>query len=357
VIRIERSEIQSAYEWYRRRDSLDLEPPYQRRANIWKSNAKSFLIDSMINGFDVPKLYVADLALLPGVMRAPGNTHAVIDGKQRLESLFQWFDGSLPLNSDFVYRRDPLIEASRMTCSQLSVTYPDLAVSVEEFPLHVMNVIADHQDEINQLFIRLNQSKSLSGAETRNAMEGKAPEIIRRLAKHPFITDRVAFSALRGGDLNTVAKVLLMESTGDFVDVKRRRLDLFVEAIANGVERADMGVAGLEEAATSVETVFDGMATVFESSDPLLTTQGQVPVYYWLVRELGARSNLRSFIEDFEREREANRRLIAEVGTQGPIDVELLRYDQLNRSVNDVHSLTGRFEILRLRYQRTDVKN
>src|SRR5262249_27276116 len=154
---------------------------------------------------------------------------------------------------------------------------PELAVTVEQYSLDVMNVAADHQDEINQLFIRLNQSQPLTGAETRNAMEGKAPGVIRELARHEFIRDRVSFAVRRGGDLNTVAKVLLMESTGDFVDVKRRKLDSFVQAIARGVERADKGRAGLEEAAEGVSRIFDDMAKVFRTSDPLLATQGQVP--------------------------------------------------------------------------------
>jgi hypothetical protein len=75
-------------------------------------------------------------------------------------------------------------------------------------------------------------------------------------------------------------------------------------------------------------------------------TEGQVPVYYWLVRNVGYHSDLRAFIEGFEKTRQENRRLVAELGTSGPVDIELLRYDQFNRSVNDRLSLIGRYEIL-----------
>lgn len=350
MIRIEPSNIVTAYDWYQRRDRLELSPPYQRRAGLWSKHTKAFLIDSIINRFDVPKFYVADLALLPKSLFTPNSTHAVIDGKQRFEALFEWFSGALTLNTDFVFLEDPLVEAAGLNISALSKTLPDLAARVEFFPLAVMNVVTDNQEQIDQLFIRLNQSLPLTGAETRNAMEGEAPDVIRHLADHRFFTDRVAFSVKRGGDLNTAAKILLLEFTGEFVDVKRRRLDLFVKAIAKEGELAAARPGSLKRAAKRVESVFGDMARVFRSRDRLLATQGQVPVYYWLIREFGAVDGLREFISDFELSREDNRRLIAERGTTGPIDRELLQYDQFNRSVNDQHSLLGRYEILRRRY-------
>lgn len=346
MIRIGRSPVKTAYGWYERRRTIDLAPAYQRRGKLWKRPSKSYLIDSMINGFDVPKLYVADLQLMPEEMRDPGMTHAVIDGRQRLETLFEWFDGSLRLAKDFVYRRDPAREAAGMNSHDLSSRFPEMAAAVERFPLDVMNVVADTQDEINQLFIRLNQSKPLTGAETRNAMEGEAPEVIRELTEHEFFKDKIAFSVERGGDQNAAAKVLLMESAGEFVDVKRRKLDLFVQDIADEVDKASVGTSGLRRAAANAERVFNNMVVVFRTHDPLLRTQGQVPVYYWLIRSLGPAEGLRKFLAEFERERELNRQRLKEVGTQGNIDGELLQYDQFNRSVNDQHSLRGRFEIL-----------
>ncbi len=352
MIRIEPAQLGVAYDWYRRRGDIELDPPYQRRGGLWNKHTKAFLIDSMINRFDVPKFYVADLSLLPRNLLNGEKTHSVIDGKQRLEAIFEWFSGDLNLNEDFAYLEDPLLPAAGLNSEALRADHPELAARVETFPLAVMNVITDDQDLIDQLFIRLNQSQPLTGAETRNAMEGEAPGIIRELAGHRFFTDRIRFSVKRGGDLNTVAKILLLEFAGSFVDVKRRPLDAFVKDIAREADRASGSPSGLKHAAERAKRVFDEMADVFHSRDSLLSTQGQVPVYYWLVRDIGATDDLRKFIDKFETEREANRRLVAEMGTTGPVDVELLQYDQFNRSVNDQHSLLGRYEILRRRHGR-----
>src|SRR4051794_1215835 len=115
MIRIRPSKRSEAYMWYKDRDRLDLSPPYQRRGNLWSPYAKAFLVDSMLNGFDIPKIYVAELALLPDGLRTPGKARAVIDGRQRFEALFEWFGGTLKLNDDFVLAEDPAVRVSGMT--------------------------------------------------------------------------------------------------------------------------------------------------------------------------------------------------------------------------------------------------
>ncbi len=351
-MKIRPSKQVEAYSWFQGRHRLDLSPPYQRRGGLWSPQAKAFLIDSMINGFDVPKIYVAELALLPANLRTPNMARAVIDGRQRFEAMFEWFMGELPLNDDFILTEDPEVRAAGYNSRELAARYPELAGRVENFSLSVMEVWTDSQDEINQLFIRLNQSQPLTGAETRNAMAGEAPQVLRRLVQHQFFEDRIRFNVKRGGDLNTAAKLLLVEFVGSLVDVKKRRLDSFVKEIAKEGELAEAPVEALRLAEDAVERVLDAMSLVFQSRDPLLNTQGQTPVYYWLVRNVGADPNLRDFLDHFEWERQANRRLVAERGTTGDVDVELLQYDQFNRSVNDQHSLRGRYEILMTRWKR-----
>ena len=40
------------------KDKIFLDPPYQRSGDIWNLYKKQLLIDSLINGFDIPKLYL-----------------------------------------------------------------------------------------------------------------------------------------------------------------------------------------------------------------------------------------------------------------------------------------------------------
>jgi hypothetical protein len=162
-----------------------------------------------------------------------------------------------------------------------------MASRIELFELSVMEVSTDSQDEINQLFIRLNQSKPLTGAETRNAMASAAPEVLRRLSRHEFFESRIRFSVERGGDLNTAAKLLLIEFVGNLVDVKKRRLDSFVQEIVREKALAEASVDVLELSEAAVSGVLNAMSEVYHERDSLLSTQARFPSTNWLIREVG----------------------------------------------------------------------
>ena len=44
------------------RNSINVAPPYQRQGEVWTRPKQQLLIDSPLNGFDLPKIYLHDLA-------------------------------------------------------------------------------------------------------------------------------------------------------------------------------------------------------------------------------------------------------------------------------------------------------
>ena len=48
----------SAWTVYRMRDRIKMDPEYQRQGDIWNREKRQMLIDTIINGLDVPKLYL-----------------------------------------------------------------------------------------------------------------------------------------------------------------------------------------------------------------------------------------------------------------------------------------------------------
>src|SRR4051794_37446650 len=78
--------------WWRNRVAkIDMDPPYQRRGRLWSDADKAYLIDSILNGFDVPKVYIADFTWGDSPLNAEKLPYAIIDGKQRLEAVFDFF--------------------------------------------------------------------------------------------------------------------------------------------------------------------------------------------------------------------------------------------------------------------------
>lgn len=333
--------------WRSKRDKIDMDPPYQRRGRLWSNTDKAYLIDSILNGFDVPKLYIADFTWGRSKLNRKRLPYAIIDGKQRFEAILDFYDGHVVLNSDFVYLANRALKLSGLSYSDLKHNYPEIASDFDNYNLSVMSVIADKEEPITELFVRLNRSKPLTGAEIRNAMTGPAPEVFRQIAKHEFFTTCVRFAISRGQDLNAAAKLVLFEYSGQISETKKRSLDEFTI----GTKKKPRGK--LELAGRRVVDVLDEMVEIFLPGDSLLGSAGIIPVYYWLVRNRKSREfpYLREFLVRFEEDRRINRDRIRD--GEGKASNELSDYDTYNRSTNDGRSHEERYRILSERFTRS----
>lgn len=332
--------------WKARRTKIDMSPPYQRRGRLWSATDKAYLIDSILNGFDVPKLYMADFSWGDSGLNQKKLPYAIIDGKQRLEALFDFYDGSITLNDDFVYRADPSLKLAGLGYKDLVQNFGEVAEIFDTYNLSVMSVIASSEEPINELFVRLNRNKPLTGAEIRNAMGGPAPAMFREVGSHEFFREYVAFAVLRGQDLNTAAKLIMFEFLGGVTSTKKTNMDQFVKTAAK--DRAK-----LELSARRVMDTLESMTEVFLPKDRLLGSAGVVPVYYWFVRSLPAKQlvRVRPFLNWFEEARRVNRQLAASGAVGAKVNAEMTAYDNLNRSTNDEVSHSGRFAILTKAFQ------
>lgn len=325
--------------WSDERRNIDLEPPYQRRGRIWSATEKAFLIDSVLNGYDVPKIYVADFTYFPSALNKAKKAYAVIDGRQRFEAFFDFFDDRFELSDSFVFLEDASIRIAGLNYSQLKSRHPRVASRFENFNLSVMSVITDDEARINDLFVRLNSSKPLSGAEVRNAMAGDVPILIRGITEHPFFTQKISFSTNRKQDHNAAAKLLLLEYRGALVDTKKVNLDRFVrEAVRS--ESTEIGAA-----AARVRQHLDQIAPLYMDKDPALKLATGLPVYYWYFRNGGVSQAVVQRMREFEDARKANKQLAA-IGATQSVDEELQLYDYFNRSPDDATSHERRLQIL-----------
>ena len=328
--------------WKSRRSKIDMEPPYQRRGRLWSDTDKAYLIDSMINGYDVPKLYMADFTWGESPLNDSRLPYAIVDGKQRLEAIFDFFDGEVVLNEDFVYLADPKLKLGGLGYKDLVKNHYEIAELFETFPLTIVGVVATNDNPINELFVRLNRSKSLTGAEVRNATIGKAPEVIREVAKHDFFQTNIAFSVKRGADLNAAAKLLIFEYNESPVETKKKNLDEFAKIAASHGSKLELSMRRVIE-------VLDTMAQIFLPKDKLLANGGILPNYYWFIR--GQKESdyhlVREFLITFEVSRAENR----EHNIGATLDSKLVEFDNFNRSTNDLQSHIGRLEILQARFK------
>ena len=108
--------------WYSKRKKIDMNPPYQRRGRLWSDTDKAYLIDSIINGYDIPKLYIADFTWGNSELNLKKLPYAIIDGKQRFEAIFDFFN--LFLKHSFT---------SKCTLPSSKKEYPKLSSLILDF--------------------------------------------------------------------------------------------------------------------------------------------------------------------------------------------------------------------------------
>lgn len=339
-------EARTARWWFGRRDHIDFDPSYQRRGVVWDAARQAFLIDSMLNDFDVPKLYLADFTYFRSPLNEAGTDFAVVDGKQRLQSIFAFFADELRLAPDFVLRDSPELDLAGLTYSELRDNAPRVADKVDNFNLPIMTVISDDKAAVRELFVRLNSGRPLSAAELRNAQSGPVPVMVRSLAAHAFFTECASFADRAGAHQQAAAKLLLLAHEGGPVDTKRRQLDFLY---------ADPGVEPYDSRPRSLNAAFDltldglnAMTEVFTEKDPLLRTQGQLSVYFLLILDMGPDPAIREILVEFHRVRNAVERDLRSGSLIGG-DRNLaayLEYSQQMRNPNDAKSIGTRLEIL-----------
>lgn len=318
--------------WNTRRKMINLDPSYQRKGRRWSISDKAYLIDSMINGYDLPKFYLVDFTFGGGNIKSEGFHYAVIDGKQRFEAIFDFIDNKFPLSKNFVSREAPDIDVSGLTYSELEEKAPFLKESFDNYNITVMGVISGNESLINEIFIRLNRGRPLNGAELRNAISGPSGAMTRDLAKHPFFTDNIRFSVSKSQDLNLINKLLKFEVEGGPSDTKKKSLDIFSEKTPhNEIERAFY----------KVSLNLDDMAEIFLPRDPLLKSEGPIPVYYWCFQSLDEnnRTYFRDFLSDFISALEKIEHPFFPVH-------EMLEYKKHSRSINDRNSNVKRADII-----------
>ena len=72
--------------------AIDFEPTYQRLSDIWGDSKRLLFVDSLINGYDIPKMYFHDVSILS---KLSSKRYAIIDGKQRLNAIDDFVRGNL----------------------------------------------------------------------------------------------------------------------------------------------------------------------------------------------------------------------------------------------------------------------
>lgn len=139
---------------------LDLEPSYQRRS-VWNPKERRFFLDTIFRGYPSPSIF------LNKVIDESGRTvYAVVDGKQRLETIFSFVKNKIFIDKNY---GDNRLDGKRWKDLQ---EHNDLKMQFWNYvlPVEFINISEDPTLLVKEVFDRLNRSsRKLVEQELRHA--------------------------------------------------------------------------------------------------------------------------------------------------------------------------------------------
>lgn len=153
---------------WRRAGQLNLSPSFQRRA-VWKPQAKSYLIDTIVRGLPTPIIFLRQVTDTKSFQ----TLREVVDGQQRLRTLISYIDAAAlsdydPERDAFTVRKTHNPELAGKKFSQLDQRWKKLILEYQ-FSTHVLPT--DTSDpQVLDIFRRMNATGTrLNWQELRNA--------------------------------------------------------------------------------------------------------------------------------------------------------------------------------------------
>lgn len=154
---------------WQRNKTLVLSPSFQRRA-VWKSGAKSYLIDTIARGLPIPIIFLRDQR---SDLTSLEPKREVVDGQQRLRTLIAFIDPSLlddykPGIDDFQINPVHNKQFGGRSFRQLPANVQQRILDYQ-FSVHVLSASVDDR-EVLSIFARMNSTGvKLNDQELRNA--------------------------------------------------------------------------------------------------------------------------------------------------------------------------------------------
>lgn len=303
-------------------NKIDKSPDYQRFGKLWSNDKKQLLIDSIVNGYDIPKIYFHYLASSSRELNESDKLLAIIDGKQRIEAVEDFLTDKIRISQNFVLLKDPEVDLKGMTFSQLENKYPWIAEVVLYYKFDFVFIETDERERIDELFLRLNEGVPLNNSERRKSYGGYLVQYaLEKTIQLGFFRHKVAFSNKRLEHFDLYTKLALIESSPDLKSFTKTTLDRLIrenkeqnQNIDDSLNRLDNNLATLTE--------------YFENNDELLRSKSIVPLYYLFLLKEGGNQNQEKleFLRLFHELRKVNRRDLS--------------YDQVNQIMIEFDRLT-----------------
>ena len=215
-------------------ERLELRPDFQRN-EVWTQAAQIMLIDTILKGIPIPKIYIKS------IVKNEKTYRIVVDGQQRLTAILKFIRDELTLKKPY-------------QGEYFNMKYSELPESVHDdfirYKIDINEIFNPSDEEIRDLYSRVNKyTVQLNKQELRKAdFPGEFISLAEKISENPFFDSSRIFSVKqrrRMLDVEFVEELLTIVLEG--VQDKKEYLDNVCEKYViledeRGIEQKFLGV-------------------------------------------------------------------------------------------------------------------
>lgn len=157
-----------------------------QRGLTWENKRKSLLIHSMIMGYPIPPFYSAKAK----------DGYDMLDGKQRCHAISEFMNGEYKLTEipTVVTENGEEVDISHLGFEELTEELQD---AIKDYSLTIYYFEDITQEEITEMFARLNNGKPLTAIELTR-VKAKSMEKIKDIASHEIFEESMSKKQIGG---------------------------------------------------------------------------------------------------------------------------------------------------------------
>ncbi len=320
----------------KKRELLELNPPYQRRS-VWTQSYKDYFIDTVLLNYPAPAVFLFEDISDQGVGR-----YSVVDGKQRLTTVFEFLADDFAVGEDASVSRLRGLYFSDFSSEDKRRFY-SYQFSIEFLPTLDENTLNNIFDRINRNVARLTQQElrhaKYSGVFA-SAAENLSEEMLVKLQKDfPRIAPR---SRRQMKDVEFAAQLLLLTERG-VESQSQEGLDI---AYAGRDDDWEESVAVQDDFRAVISVMARWGEGIVSTEARRLRNQADFYSLYGAILDLKRMDRLPDDSTALARLTEFMAKVVDEQGRQGSVQAK--RYYEAARSAsNDLAQRRNRIDILR----------
>lgn len=191
------------------RDWYKIDRKYQREAGTWGPSDEQYFIDTLLRGLGMPPIFI----------HKKSGSKFIVDGQQRLNTIWRFKDGKVELGDK--YSADIIKENNgKKKYDELKKEFQQ---RFDEYPIPIIYLEGYNDEEIRDMFRRLQAGKPLTVGERLNAYAGKIVPTMRKLGKHKFFGAIIPLRLRRYRNYQLAAIFMYLEHEG-IKDISPRNL-------------------------------------------------------------------------------------------------------------------------------------